>query len=264
VLVGGALAVSGSIFQTVTRNPLASPDILGVTGAAGLGAAYAILVQSASGPTVAVFAGVAALIAAAAGYLLSWRGGTNGYRVILIGIGVAAIGSALTSWLLTVRQALEAQRALIWITGSLNDVSVPELACLAAICAAALVVVPFAQHWLALLELGDETATGLGLRPERARAAAVLIGVVLAAAAVAVAGPLSFIALVAPPLARRLARGPGVVPLLSAVVGALLVLGSDTIGHYLLGNQPVGVVTGIVGAPYLIYLLTRSSTLARA
>ena len=260
VLVGAALAVSGSIFQVLTRNPLASPDILGITGAAGLGAAYAILVLSLSGPAVALFAGLAALIAAALIYVLSWRRGTSGYRLILVGIGIAAMGTALTSWLLTQRQALEAERALIWITGSLNNVSGAELACLAVVCAVGFVAVPLIQRRLSVLELGDETATALGSHPETTRAVAVLIAVALAAAAVAVAGPLTFIALVAPPVARRLVRTPGVVPLVSALVGALLVLGSDTAAHYLLANQPVGVVTGIVGAPYLMFLLTRRTT----
>ena len=260
VLVGAALAVSGSIFQVLTRNPLASPDILGITGAAGLGAAYAILVLSVSGPSVALCAGLAALVAAGLIYWLSWRRGTNGYRLILVGIGIAAIATALTSWLLTQRQALEAERALIWITGSLNDVSTPELSCLAIVCAVGFVIVPLVQRRLNTLEFGDQTATALGARPETTRAVAVLIAVALAAAAVAVAGPVTFIALVAPPIARRLVRTPGVVPLVSALVGALLVLGSDTAAHDLLANQPVGVVTGIVGAPYLIFLLTRRTT----
>ncbi len=257
VLVGAALAVSGSIFQVLTRNPLASPDILGITGSAGLGASFAILGLGLSGPAVAGWAGAAALLAAVAIYGLAWRRGTHGGRLILVGIGVAALAVAGSSWLLTQRQALEAETALIWITGSLNDVATPELGVLAVVCALACLAIPLVQRRLDTLEFGDETATSLGTRPEASRATAVLIAVALAAAAVAVAGPLTFIALVAPPVARRLVRTPGVVPVTAALVGALLVLGSDTIAQTLLANQPVGVVTGIVGAPYLIFLLTR-------
>ena len=263
ILVGAALAVSGSIFQTITRNPLATPDILGITGAASLGAAWAILGGQASGTSVALIAGLAGAGAAVLIYVLAWRRGDHGQRLILVGIGVAALAAAGTSWLLTQRQALEAQRAMIWIAGSVNNVSPPELWCLVVVCVAAAVLLPLVRHWLPLLELGDETATGLGLRPERARLVAIAIAVALAAAAVAVAGPVAFVALVAGPIARRLTRTPGLVPVAAALVGALVTLTADTAGHYLLGNQPVGIVTGIIGAPYLIYLLTRSGTWTR-
>lgn len=257
LLVGAALAVSGSIFQTMTRNPLASPDIIGITPSASAAAAFAILILRAQGTVVALFALGGATLGAIAIYALSWRRGSHGYRLVLVGIGVAAFSVATTSWLLTQRGANEAQHALIWITGSLNEVSTTQVAVLAAVVAACAVVLPVASRWLGVMELGDEAAAALGLRTEVVRAATVLLAVLLAGAAVAVAGPVPFIALVSAPIARQLARRPGLVPLTAGLVGAALLLGSDEVAQRLLDNQPVGVVSGVIGAPYLIWLLTR-------
>ncbi len=265
VLVGAALGVSGALTQTVARNPLASPDVLGVT--AGASAAAVLLIVS--GGTAAAIgdavglplaALVGGLLAAALVYGLAWRRGIEGYRLVLVGVGVSAVGTACTNWLLTRAEITDAARATVWLTGSLNargwEHVVPVGIALAVLVPVALVL----GFGLGALQLGDDTARGLGLRVDRERAALILVAVALAAIATACAGPIAFVALVVPQICLRLA-GTARPPLLaSAVYGALLMLVSDLIARTVLGVElPVGIVTAILGAPYLLFLLTRGA-----
>ncbi|QFZ16353.1 FecCD family ABC transporter permease [Saccharothrix syringae] len=274
VLVGAALGVAGAVCQAIARNPLASPDVLGVTWGAGAGAVTVITFAGSFGAVGGAVAGVAVPAAALAGGLLAgllvhglaWRRGVEGFRLVLVGIGVSAVAVNLTQYLLTVGDVTDAARAVVWLTGSLNgrgwEHAVPVGLALAVLLPAAL----SGTRLLGALQFDDDTARGLGVRLNGARGALLLLAVVLAAVATAAAGPVAFVALAAPQVALRLA-GTATPPLLgSAVVGGLLVAVSDLVSRTAFGGVelPVGVVTAVLGAPYLMYLLVRTRREARA
>lgn len=257
IVTGAAFGLSGAVFQTVLRNPLASPDIVGITTGASAAAVLAILMFKWTGTPVAVSACLGAVLVAAVIYGLAWRGGITPYRLVLIGIGTAAIGGALISYLFTRARVNDVQRALAWLSGSLNGATFESLVPLAS----GLVVLLPAMVALSLslrsLELGDDTAKALGTRVELSRMGLLLVAVLLAALATSTVGPISFVAFLAGPIAKRL-LGPSTALLpAAAMTGALLTLGADLIAQHGLGqNQlPVGVVTGALGAVFLIYLL---------
>jgi iron complex transport system permease protein len=261
-LVGVALAVSGAILQGLTRNPLAAPDIVGVNAGAGLAAVALIVVfpsvSSAFVPPAAFLggAGVALLL-----YLLAWRGDGSPVRLILVGVGLGAVASALTTFAITFGDIYEVSQALVWLTGGVYgrswDQIWPFLPWL-------LVFVPLAfvsSRHLNALNLGDEVAKGLGTRVGRERAVLLLTSVALAASAVATAGTVGFVAFVAPHVARQLV-GPnhgGLLPA-SAMAGGALVVLADLVGRTAFApiEIPCGIVTSVVGAPYFLYLLYRS------
>ncbi|CCH78328.1 iron-enterobactin transporter subunit; membrane component of ABC superfamily [Nostocoides japonicum T1-X7] len=257
LLVGAALGVSGAIFQTISGNPLGSPDVIGFSTGAATGALVAIIVGGASPSGVAVGAVLGGIAAAAAVYLLAWRGGVAGFRLVLVGIGVAAALRAVNA-LLVVKAPLDAaQAAEQWLAGSLNGASWSKLSWLGA---ALLVLTPITVglfRGLAMLPLGDELAGGLGVRVQRLRLLVVLVGVALVALATAAAGPVAFVALAAPHLVRRLTRTGGIALAGAALMGAALTLASDVIAQRIFAptQLAVGVVTGSLGGCYLIVLL---------
>jgi iron complex transport system permease protein len=260
VLVGAAFGFSGSIFQSLARNPLASPDIIGVTAGAATSAVFVIVIVHGTGYMVSAGALVGALVAAAAIYTLAYRRGMSPYRLVLVGIGVAAALNALTSYLLTRAEIVDAQRAAVWLTGSLNGRSWDHVRPLAPALLVLFPMVLLLARPLRALQLGDDTAKGIGVRVERSRIALVMVAVTLAAVATAAAGPITFIAFVAPPIARRLVNAPlNLVP--SALIGALLLLLSDLVARRAFApiELPVGVVTGVIGGPYLLWLLARAN-----
>jgi iron-siderophore transport system permease protein len=261
LMVGAALGMSGAIFQSIARNPLASPDIIGVTYGAGAFAVFAIVTVGLTGVAVSLFAIAGAVLTAFIMYVLAWRHGVSSYRLILIGIGIGAMATSVTSYLLTKAKVEIAQQALIWLTGSLNgrDWSQVRSMGLTLVVLTPLMVV--LVHRLRILQLGDETAYGLGLRVQSSRLGLIVAAVLLAAVATAAAGPIGFVAFVAPPIARRLTRSPGPAMITSALLGALVVALSDLIAQHAFGDTqlPVGVVTGMVGAPYLMFLLARAN-----
>ncbi|MPZ13187.1 MAG: iron chelate uptake ABC transporter family permease subunit [Chloroflexi bacterium] len=262
--VGAGLAVSGAILQGLTRNPLAAPDVVGVSGGASLAAVVVIVLFP--GVPVAVLpaaAFVGALLAAVLVYLLAWRQGTSPVRLILVGIGVAAVGHALVTALITrtVVYAGYATRAMIWMTGSVYGRSWEHLWPLLPWLLVLLPVAFLGARHLNSLHLGDDLARGLGSRVEWQRAWLLMTAVALAAASVATAGPVAFVGLMAPHIARRL-TGPSHGALLPAAasVGGLIVVGADLLGRTLFApiEVPCGVITAAVGAPYLISLLYRN------
>jgi iron complex transport system permease protein len=259
LLVGAALGMSGAIFQSIARNPLASPDIIGVTYGASAFAVFAIITLGLTGVAVSAFAIVGAVLTAFIMYVLAWRHGVSSYRLILIGIGIGAMATSVTSYLLTKARVEIAQQALIWLTGSLNGRDWSNVRPLAITLVVLAPLTAFLVHRLRILQLGDETAYGLGLRVESSRLGLIVIAVLMAAVATAAAGPIGFVAFVAPPIARRLTRSPGPAMITSALLGALVVALSDLIAQHAFGDTqlPVGVVTGVVGAPYLMFLLAR-------
>lgn len=257
--VGVAFAVAGGIFQTVFANPLASPDLLGVTGGASVAAVWALLVLGVTGPVVglAAFAGAAAV---AGGLLALTRGhDLTGQRFVLTGVGVAFMASGAVGYLLSRAQVQAAQSALVWTAGSLGAARWDEVLVVVAALALAVPALVAGSRPLRALQLGPLVATGLGVRVERTRAGLLVTAVLLVAGATAVVGPVGFVALCAPPLARRLVgTGAPAMPAVAAV-GAVLVLAADLLAQHLIPgvSLPTGVVTGAVGAPYLLWQLAR-------
>jgi iron complex transport system permease protein len=261
-LVGAAFAIAGALFQTLLRNPLASPDIIGVSGGASVAAAFGILVLGLSGAAISLAAFVGAIVVAAAIYLLAWRGGITGFRFVLIGVGIAFVANAVLGYLITRGEVNEATQALVWMVGGLGGAEWSGILVLAVALAVLLPCVGLLAPRLRILQLGDEAAGGLGVGVERTRLAVILVAVILVAAATAFAGPVAFVAFVSAPIARRMLRTGGLALVPSALVGMLLVLASDLVAQHLLpgaGQVPVGIVTGIVGAPYLLWLLATAN-----
>ncbi|KRA32405.1 MULTISPECIES: FecCD family ABC transporter permease [unclassified Nocardioides] len=258
--VGLALGAAGTIFQQLLRNPLASPDFVGISAGASVFAVAGLAVPALSGLSIPVLALTGALVFASAMYLLAWRDGVSGYRFILIGIGMSAFATSITGYLLTRTSLTEAREALHWLTGSIGQAGDTEnnvlLVCLLLLAP----TVPVLQRMLRNVELGDDTARGLGTRLEPTRLILLGVGVLLTALATAVAGPIAFVALVAGPVADRLlgpARG-GIVA--AGAVGAILCLVADYVAVQVLPvEMPTGVVTGAVGAPYLLWLLATTN-----
>ncbi len=266
VLVGASLAVSGAIFQALARNPLVAPDIIGINGGAAL-AAVAVIVLGAPSDLIGPAALAGAFGAAMLVYLLAWRGGIGPYRLVLVGIGVAAATTAGVSLLITRSEILEVKEATVWLIGSLYATGWEDVALVAAALAVLVPASVVLGRRLAALQLGDETAAGLGLKPERARLGLLAVAVTLAAVSVAVAGPIGFVAFIAPHLARRLARasGSGILPA-AAAIGGLLLIGSDILARRVLdpSELPVGILTVVLGAPYFLWLLARGQRVGGA
>jgi iron complex transport system permease protein len=258
LLVGLGLGAAGALFQSVLRNPLASPDVIGVTQGASVGAVVAVLLLGTTGallPALALAGGVAvgALL-----YVVSWRAGLSGQRFVLSGIGVAYLAVSFTGYVFTRAQVRDAQVALQWLSGNLAQASWQAVGQLALALAVLLPLTAAVGPRLEVLLLGDDGSRALGLRTEQVRLAVVALGVLLASFATAAAGPVAFVALVAAPVARRLRRDGTAALLTSALVGAVLVVAADLVAQHVLRLDqpvPVGIVTGVLGGPYLIWLL---------
>jgi iron complex transport system permease protein len=262
VLAGMAFGISGAILQSVTRNPLASPDVVGVESGAAAGAVFVIVAAGETAHGVALGALAGGLLTATGVYVLAYqRGGVSGYRLILIGISVAAALISVTSYLLLRASVNDAAEAALWLSGSLSGRGWTDLYPVGAAMVVATALLPLLSRRLAGLQLGDDTARALGLHAERSRVALVLAATILAAAATASAGPVLFVALVAPQLARRLTRTAAGALVPAALLGAVLVCAADVLGRELIAPNelPVGIVTAILGAPYLLWFLARSS-----
>ncbi|WCO68794.1 iron chelate uptake ABC transporter family permease subunit [Iamia majanohamensis] len=261
LLVGAGFGLAGAIFQRIARNPLASPDIIGINAGAAAAAVFTIVVVSGTSDQVTWGALVGSLATAVAIYLLAYRKGVTGYRLVLVGIGITAMLGSVTSYLLTRAEIYDAQKATVWLTGSLNGRGWEHVR---PVTLALVVLVPvavaLARH-LRLLEMGDDAARGLGTRVEPVRAALLLTGVALAAVCTASAGPIAFVALVAPQIARRLTGGRTLALLPAAACGALLMTAADLVARRLFAptELPVGILTAVLGAPYLLYLLARAN-----
>ncbi|MEV4114695.1 iron chelate uptake ABC transporter family permease subunit [Nonomuraea sp. NPDC049695] len=258
LLVGAAFGVSGAIFQSLTRNPLGSPDFIGLTAGASTGGIVAV-VAGGSAMTIASGALAGCVVTAALVYAMAFRGGVQGYRLVLVGIGANALLLAVNSYLLTRANINDAATAGSWLTGSLSgrgwDHAVPvglALAVLLPVCA-------FVARPMRMIEMGDDAAKAMGIRVEVVRAAAITVGVLLSGVATAAAGPVVFVALAAPQLARRLTRSPGVTMGASALMGAVLLTAADLAAQRVLAptQLPVGVLTAAIGGTYLTLLLRK-------
>ncbi|MET8142354.1 iron chelate uptake ABC transporter family permease subunit [Sphaerisporangium sp. NPDC005288] len=261
LLTGIGFGVSGSIFQTMTRNPLASPDMIGLTQGAGAAVVAGIVLGWDGGLGPQALGLLGALVTGLLVYLLAWSRGTTGYRIILVGIGLSWIFTSATDYLVAKGGRFQAQAALGWLVGNLNGRGWDQVTPLALAMA---VLVPLALTLGRLnrtLQLGDDVAAGLGTPVQRVRFTLLLTGVGLVAFGTAAAGPIAFVALAAPQIAQRLAGTAWPPPVASGLAGALVVLSSDLAARELLPatELPVGIVTGVLGAPILLWLLIRAN-----
>ncbi|YBV96178.1 iron ABC transporter permease [Phyllobacteriaceae bacterium JZ32] len=258
LLAGLSFGLGGVAFQIMLRNPLASPDIIGINVGASAAAVFAIVVLQWNGPAVSVFAVVAGVGVALAIYALSFRNGVAGTRLILVGIGAAAMLESFIAYTLSRAPAWNLQEAMRWLSGSVNgaqlDQAIPLLLALAIFGG---LLVSHARD-LDTLKLGDDTAAALGTNVPLTRIIVMVAAVGVIAVATAVTGPISFVAFLSGSIAARIVGGNGSLLIPSALIGAVLVLSGDYAGQFLLPSRyPVGVVTGALGAPYLIYLIVR-------
>ena len=256
LLVGAALGLSGAIFQVISGNTLGSPDIIGFTNGAATGALLQIIVFNSGPVEVAAGAVIGGLATSLLVWLMTRHTGLRGFRLVLVGIGVGSTLAALNS-LLVVRASLtQAQTAASWLAGSLNDIVWERSFALMIAMALVVPALLFVTRPLGAIRFGDNVAAGLGVSVNRYRVAALFIGVLLVSLATATTGPVAFVALAAPHIAKTLTKTTGVGFTSSALMGALLVFGSDLIGRYAIpGGMQVGVVTGAIGGLYLMYLI---------
>ncbi|MEU4424734.1 iron chelate uptake ABC transporter family permease subunit [Actinoplanes sp. NPDC024001] len=256
ILVGMALAAGGAVFQSLVRNPLGSPDVLGITNGAST-AALAVVIIGGSSTQLSLAAVAGGLGAALLIWLIGGRHGLHGYRFILVGIGLAAILTGISGYLLTRGVQMENARALLWLTGSLDGRDWQQAGPLLAVLAVTLPILLLAcGPGLRILEMGDDAAAALGVPVGLLRTGALFTAALLVSCAAAAAGPVAFVALIAPHLAKRLTRAPGPNLVPSLFMGALLLTGADWLAQHAGRPLPVGVVTGIVGGGYLVWLLT--------
>ncbi|QFG27408.1 iron chelate uptake ABC transporter family permease subunit [Actinomadura sp. WMMB 499] len=264
--VGACFALSGAILQRIATNPLVSPDVIGVNSGAAVGALIVLTVLGGGGARTVLGALTGAFLTAAAIFVVSIKRGLNGYRLVLAGIGIAAMLSSAISYLLIQANYYTVQAATAWLTGSLANRDWSHVGMVGAALALAVPALLVLARRLRLLELGDDLAKVLSGDALRAKLALVLVAVGLAALATAAAGPIGFVALVAPQIVRRLLPGRHVALGPAAAVGALLVIASDLAARLLFtpAELPVGVVTGVLGAPVLLYLLARANKIGHA
>jgi iron complex transport system permease protein len=260
VLFGACLGLSGAIFQSLTRNPLGSPDVIGLNTGAYTGVVFTISVGGTGYLAYAAGALAGGLGAAAIVYLLAFRGGSRGFRLIVVGIAVSGMLSSVNTWFTVKADLDEALRAAVWGAGSLNAVEWPAVTLAAAAAAVLALGLPVAGRRMRQLELGDETAVVHGVPVERSRLLLVGLGVGFTAVVTAATGPVAFVALAAPQIARRLTGRAGSADLAgSALVGAVLLGGADLIAQHAVPDTPlpVGAVTVLLGGAYLVWLLLR-------
>lgn len=260
-LVGGSLAAAGTILQGVMRNPLASPGIIGVSAGGGLGGILVMLVLPQFGYLLVPAAFGGALVTAVLVYLLAWKRGVNPVRLILAGVAVSAMLGAFSSTIL-ILNAEKAGGVLDFTIGSLSARSWPQIEQVAPYMAAGFAVALMLGQKLNILTLGDEVATGLGMRVERTRFLLLAVAALLAASAVSVAGLLGFVGLIAPHIVRIMIGSDNrfLIPA-SALFGGIMVVGCDTVGRMAMdpSELPVGVIMSLLGPPFFLWLLRRHS-----
>lgn len=258
VLVGFAFGVAGATFQATLRNPLASPDVIGISAGASAAAVVAIVALGWSGPAVSGAAVAGALGCAVVIRLVAGPDGTH--RLVLAGIGMAAAMLSVIQYFFTRADEWDTQLVLRWLTGSVSQATWSQIGVLAVILVVLLPLLAAAARGLAVIELGDEAAYALGEGPLR-QSTLLVLATLLAAVAVAAAGPIAFVAFLAGPIARMLNAGRTTL-LASGLVGSAIVVGSDYLGDYAIAdiNFPVGVVTGALGAPFLLWLVATGRT----
>ena len=258
LFVGFALGAAGGLTQSLTRNPLASPDILGVTAGASLFAVLAIvfpIAGLAASVTVPVSAFIGGLLATSAVVALTWRRGLDPFRLVLAGIAITAICGSITQWLLMRTDTEWAAVAMRWLSGSVASATFADVSFLLPVCVLGSVAMLFTTHALGALRLGPDLAQGLGVRVGRSQLAILLLAVALVSCATAVAGPVGFVAFVAPQIAMRVFGTAGPPVFAAGLVGAFMVGAADIVARWLPVELPVGIITSLIGGPVLLVLL---------
>ncbi|WP_305788803.1 FecCD family ABC transporter permease [Symbioplanes lichenis] len=261
LLIGLALGLSGAIFQALTRNPLGSPDVIGFNTGAYTGVLLVTVTLGNSYYLTAAGALAGGLVTAIVVYLLAFKRGVQGFRLIIVGIAISAMLGSANQWFVIKMDLQAAYAASIWQQGTLNGLGWAQVTPVAiGVGGLVALLLAYGQR-LALLEMGEDAAAALGVSVERVRLAYLVIGVALIAVATAAAGPISFVALAAPQLARRLTRTSGIALVPSAAMGAFLLMLSDWLAQRLFAptQLPVGVVTVSVGGIYFVWLLMRQA-----
>lgn len=261
LILGAGLGAAGAIFQSLTRNPLGSPDIIGFDAGAYTGALVVITAGSFGFISTAVGAFVGGLVAAVVVYLLAYRRGFQGFRLIIVGIGVGSMLASVNSWIILNADLYVALLASAWGMGSLNGIGWEQVTPAVVLLVPLTLACALLADRMHLLELGDDTATALGVNTGRVRILLVLIGVGFTAVVIALCGPIAFIALAAPQIARRITGSAGVTLTGSAAVGAVLLIASDLAAQRVFAPTqiPVGLVTVVLGGAYLVWLLIREA-----
>lgn len=256
LVFGAALGVSGAVFQSMLRNPLADPGVIGFSQGSFTGALVVILVFNGTYTQLIGGALLGGMATAIVVYVLAYRRGVHGFRLIIVGIGISAMLSSLNTWLILKADLEEAMSAAAWGAGSLNGVSWDQVVVGSACIAVLLVLAGRLSRPMRQMELGDDTAASHGVRVSATRLGLIVVGVALTATVTAASGPIAFISLVAPQIARRLARTAGITLAPAAFVGALLCLSADYIAQHVAPTPlPVGMITVMLGGGYLGWLL---------
>lgn len=260
LLAGAALGMAGAVLQALLRNPLASPDLLGISGGSGVAAVFALLVLGATGPVLALWAFTGGILVAVLLLMAGRSAIAGGYRLILAGIGVAFLASALTNYLMVTTQIEKAQTALLWLVGSMSSTPWWQVVTLSVVLLVSVPLLIACARWLPLHQMGVPAAASLGVAPRLVQPVAVGVAVLLTSSTAAFIGPVSFIALCAPAIARPLLRHGAIGIGTSALLGATILAAADLVAQFAIpGLQlPVGVVTGAVGAVFLLWLLATS------
>ena len=258
LFAGFAFGVGGYIFQTMLRNPLANPNVIGITTGSSAAAVFCIIVLHASNTVVSIASVIGGLVTAFVIYLLAKGSSFSIGRLILIGIGIQAMLNAFINYLMLIGKTHDLPTAMRWLSGSLNGAKMENLYPLIFIVILCMPIILYYGKRLEMLELGEQAATSLGVDTNKTRIILIVTSVLILALATATTGPIAFVAFLAGPIAKRLV-GVGFSNIIPAgLIGVILVLASDLIGQFaFVARYPVGVITGIIGAPYLIYLLIR-------
>lgn len=258
ILLGAALGMSGAILQSLTRNPLGSPDIIGFAAGSYTGALIVILLLSGGYYETAAGALIGGILTALAVYLLAWRNGMQGFRLIIVGIGISAMLSAFNSWMIKAADLNVALSAAIWGAGSLNGLGFDQLVPVAIVLVIILPLTMLLARPMRQLEMGDDAARASGVNANRTRVSLMILGVALTAIVTAAAGPIAFISLAAPQIARRITRSAGVALIPSALTGSGLLIIADYAAQHAFATQlPVGIMTVSIGGVYFLTLLIR-------
>ncbi|SDW31400.1 iron complex transport system permease protein [Kandleria vitulina] len=256
LLAGICFGLAGNIFQKLLRNPLASPDMLGISTGASVAAVFAILILQLSGLIVSLIAIIFGMLISLLIVLLSYHHGYSNNRLILIGIGMRAMLSAMISWMLIRTSEYDVGNALRWLSGSLNTVNINDAFSLLIVTIIACVLIAIMNNGLSVMGLGEELPVSLGVNTKTLRISLVIVGLMLVAFATSITGPIASVSFLSGPIAGRILRNGKNNMAATACIGAILVLASDLIAQYGLSSRyPVGVVTGMLGAPYLLYLI---------
>ncbi|GGN44081.1 iron complex transport system permease protein [Actinoplanes campanulatus] len=256
LVFGAALGVSGAVFQSMLRNPLADPGIIGFSQGSYTGALIVILVVNGTYMQLVGGALLGGMATAVAVYVLAHRGGVQGFRLIVVGIGLSAMLDSLNTWLILQADLEVAMAAAAWGAGSLNGVSWDQVVLGGACITVLLLLAGMLSRPMRQLELGDDAAASQGVRASPVRLGLIVVGVALTATVTAASGPIAFISLLAPQIARRLTRTAGITLAPAAFVGALLCLAADYIAQHIAPTPlPVGIITIMLGGGYLGWLL---------